>query len=104
METHREQRPLAQHPLKSTSKLNLANRERMPQMQGSVHVRVRESSQPFRLLCSDFGRGKSTVLSFDVVEVGGCRGGGISVEEVLGLPRGLSFAFELDEEVTLGGL
>ena len=49
-----EQNAFASHPLKASSELDLGDGERMSQVQTSVHVRIRESSEPFRVLLLDF--------------------------------------------------
>lgn len=68
VESHGEQGLLAQHPLETTSKLDLADGKSVSQVERSVHVGVRESSHPLGLLSSDLGRRRS--LAGDRLEVG----------------------------------
>lgn len=49
MHAHREQRALAQHPLVASVELDLGDGEAMTEMEGAVHVRVREGAEPFGL-------------------------------------------------------
>jgi hypothetical protein len=74
----------------------------MTEMEGSVHVRVREGPHPFGLLSSNLGWCGS--LSGYRVEVGARGGRSIHLEELFLGPLGLCLLFELDEVVSLGSL
>ena len=60
MEAMREQDTLSQHPLVSSSKLDLGDGERVPEMQDSVHVGVWKVSEPFGELFLDLFGGEAS--------------------------------------------
>ena len=105
VETKREQGPLTQHSLEATGELDLGNGKGVSQVQATVHVRVRERSEPFRVLCSDF-RGshgpRSGIHGFGVSRSG--RSGRINLKDLLVGPVLLSLFLQLDDGVSLAGL
>ncbi len=54
MEAMREQSPLAQHSLETGCELDLGDCKGMSQVQGSIHVRVGEVSEPLGEFLFDF--------------------------------------------------
>ena len=62
MEPVREERPLPEHPLKPCRELDLRDGEGMTEMEGAVHIRIRECSHPFGILFMDLCWGEPSRL------------------------------------------
>lgn len=105
VETKREQRPLTQHPLETTRKLNLGDGERVTEMKTSVHVRVRERPEPFRILCPDLGRGHGCGRRVDGFGIGGRgRRRCVNLEDFMVEPVLLGLLFDCDQGISLASL
>ena len=72
-----EQRPLAQQPLITRTKLDLGDRERVSQVKRAVHVREWEISEPLGVFLLDLCGRQSSQLIW---------GGGVDVEDILVFP------------------
>jgi hypothetical protein len=57
MVSNGEQNILPPHPLEARSKFNLADGEGVAEMEGAVHVSVRERAEPFGVLGVHVGHG-----------------------------------------------
>ena len=64
MKPVREQDAFAQHALVSRRKFDFGDGKRVSQMQASVHIRVGEGSEPFRVLVLDFGWRETSDVSW----------------------------------------
>lgn len=82
-----EQSAFAQHSLVTGGKLDLGDGERVAQMQATVHIRVGEGPEPFRVLLADLGGGQTG----DV-----CCIGGIDLEYFVFGPARLVCLLQLD--------
>jgi hypothetical protein len=105
VETKREQRPLAHHPLETTREFDLGDGERVTEMKTSVHVRVRERSKPLWILRPDLGRSHGPGLRVNGFGIGGGGGrGSVDLEDFLVEPVLLSLLFDFNESISLAGL
>lgn len=74
-------------------------------MQAPVHIRIRERTEPFRILGSDLGRGHGSGFWVDGFGVGGSRRSWrIDFEYFLLEPVLLSLFLESDESISFAGL
>ena len=62
MHTKREESPLAEQSLKSSTKLDLGDGESVSEVEGAVHVGEGEVSEPFWILFTDFCKRESFSL------------------------------------------
>lgn len=95
MEPMREEDPLPEHPLVSSCKLDFGDRESMPKVQRSVHVRVWERSKPLRILFAYLRRRQLCRLLWRRC---------LYFEETLFLPASLIFLFEVNQKISLARL
>ena len=95
MESVGEEDTLAQHPLVSSSELDLGNGEGMSKMETPVHVWVWKVSEPLGVLFLDLGLGEASELF---------RTRGADLEDTLFLPSILVFLLERLEVISLGRL
>jgi hypothetical protein len=94
MESHGEQNALSLHTRISGSELDLAHRETVAGVEGSVHVRVGHGAEELGVLLAKLGRGYGVKGN---VFVGGC----IGLEDAIFLPFLLILLLNLDERVSL---
>lgn len=105
VEAEREQCPLTQHSLETTSEFDLGNRECMTEMKTSVHVGVRERSEPLGILRPDFRRRHGGGRGVNGLGIGGGgRSRCIDLEHLLVKPVLLSLLFEFDNGISLASL
>ena len=90
-----EQRPLAQQPLVTRTKLDFGDRKRVTQMKRAVHVGVWKVPEPLGIFLFDLGGRQSSQLIW---------GGGVDVEGLLVLPFLLVLFLEVYQEVALARL
>lgn len=77
----------------------------MTEMETSVHVRVRERSEPFRVLRPDLGGGHGPGFRIDGFGIsGGGRRGCVDLEDFLLGPVLLSLLFDFNQSISLAGL
>ena len=90
-----EQRPLAQQPLITRTKLDLGDGKRVPEVKGTVHVWVWEGSEPLGIFLLDLRGRESSQLIW---------GGSIDVENILVFPFLLVSFLEVYQVVTFSRL
>ena len=95
MESVGEQRPLAQQPLVTRTKLDLGDRKRVSQMKRAIHVGVWEVPEPLGVFLLDLCRGQSSQLIW---------GGGVDMEDFFVFPFLLVSLFEVYQVVALARL
>lgn len=104
MVSNREQDPLPTHPFETGRKLNLADGESVTKMERTVHVGIRESTEPFGVplvnLLHRLSGSEEFRVGFDTLR----KGRRVSLKELLLGPRSLSRLFEVNKVISLVGL
>jgi hypothetical protein len=81
------------HGSHTGAELDLADREGVPGVQSTVHIRESHASKPLGLFLTELGGGDGVQWHF-------CGGGSIGLENAILLPFLLVFLFDCDQRIT----